>query len=360
MNILILHDDVPDDASPDQLDTLVQVNEVRLVLTGLGHRVASLAMVDKLDDTAVQIRLHAPDMVFNLVESVWGKGRWIHLAPSILERLAIPFAGGGSEAIMVTTDKLKAKNRMVEAGLPTPDWITLADIPHSKGNKDRWIIKSVTEHASTGLDEDSVVPGRNKSLVEAEMKRRRESLGGDCFAEQYIAGREFNIAVLAGPYGPEMLPPAEIIFEGYGEDKLHVVGYRAKWQPDSFEYHHTPRSFDFPAQDRRLLRKLERLSLACWDLFDLRGWARVDFRVDQQGRPWILEVNANPCLSSDAGFMAAAQRAGYDPEMVIRRIITDTHGTARDLERQPAGRIASFIVPEQKSPDMQPVRMYER
>ena len=102
------------------------------------------------------------------------------------------------------------------------------------------------------------------------------------------------------------------------------VGYRAKWDEGSFEYGSTPRSFDFPPDDAALLATLKRLSLACWEIFGLRGYARVDFRVDAEGKPWVLEINTNPCLSPDAGFMAAAGRAGLSRNDVVRRIIADT------------------------------------
>ena len=75
--------------------------------------------------------------------------------------------------------------------------------------------------------------------------KRLEVLGAAAFAEQYIDGREFNLSVLAGRHGPEVLPPAEIEFIGYGEDRVRIVGYRAKWDERAFEYHHTPRCFDF-------------------------------------------------------------------------------------------------------------------
>ena len=120
-----------------------------------------------------------------------------------------------------------------------------------------------------------------------------------------------------------MLPPAEIVFEGFSPGKMRVVDYRAKWVVDSFEYNHTPRNFEFLRDDDQLLERLSELCLECWRLFGLHGWARVDFRVDSAGRPWILEVNTNPCLASDAGFMAAAGRAGLDMAAVAGRIIND-------------------------------------
>jgi D-alanine-D-alanine ligase len=118
-----------------------------------------------------------------------------------------------------------------------------------------------------------------------------------------------------------VLAPAEIVFQDYGPSKVRVVGYRAKWISDSFEYANTPRRFDFPSQDSGLLDEMAALAVSCWKLFDLRGWARVDFRVDGSGCPWILEINANPCLSSDAGFMAAVRRSGLEPAEAIHRIV---------------------------------------
>jgi len=71
------------------------------------------------------------------------------------------------------------------------------------------------------------------------------------------------------------------------------------------------------------LENLARIALECWRAFELKGYARVDFRVDQEGRPWVLEVNANPCLSPDAGFAAAAERAAVPYSHVIARIVAD-------------------------------------
>ena len=179
------------------------------------------------------------------------------------------------------------------------------------------------EHGSLGIDDDSLVPaGDDRGLARA-LAVKQTQVGGPCFAEAYVEGREFNLALLAGPGGVRLLPPAEIVFEGFSAGQLRVVGYRAKWEAASYEYHHTPRCFEFPASDRALLASLWDLAHACWKLFGLRGWARVDFRVDHQGNPWILEVNANPCLAVDAGFAAAASRAGLDQAAVVAEILAD-------------------------------------
>jgi D-alanine-D-alanine ligase len=87
---------------------------------------------------------------------------------------------------------------------------------------------------------------------------------------------------------------------------------------------HTPRRFDFPDGDQPLLEELKSLSLRAWNLFGLSGYARVDFRVDRSGKPWVLEINANPCISPDAGFVAAAEKAGMTYTQIIKAIVDDT------------------------------------
>ena len=120
-----------------------------------------------------------------------------------------------------------------------------------------------------------------------------------------------------------MLSPAEMTFKDYPPGKPRIVGYEAKWGEGSFEQRNTVRSFSFPPRDDALIERLRQLALRCWRLFGLRGYARVDFRVDAAGEPWVLEVNTNPCLSPDAGFMAAATRTGLSAADVLRALLED-------------------------------------
>ena len=103
-----------------------------------------------------------------------------------------------------------------------------------------------------------------------------------------------------------------------------MVGYKAKWESESFEYNNTPREFDFPEEDYSLIAGLKKIALDCWKVFSLKGYARVDFRVDKSGNPWVLEVNANPCLSPDAGFAAALEKSGISFKSAIEKIIRDS------------------------------------
>jgi D-alanine-D-alanine ligase len=311
---LIIHDAVPAGADPDQQDTLEQVRTVARALAALGYRV-SVQPLD-LDLTVLdQVAVRPPNLVFNLVESLGGSGRLIHLAPAVLEDRGIPFTGCGAEALLLTSNKPLAKRVMAAAGIATPDWGVL---PRPKCDpRTRYIVKSAWEHASIGLSSDSVVAG---NLVSRRLRRLDAAARGDWFAERYIEGREFNISVLEGGRGPEVLPIPEMLFVDYPPDAPKIVDYAAKWDPRSFAFHNTVRSFANGSEDRALRARLVAITRQCWRLFGLRGYARIDFRVDADGRPWVLEVNTNPCLSPDAGFLAAAAEAGYGPEQVVARI----------------------------------------
>lgn len=325
MKAVILRSSVLQGAGPDEDDVLVQAETVAHALGQLGCPSTHLPF--SMDVRSVLDALSAirPAFVFNLVETMEGSGRLIHVAPALLDHLKVPYTGAKTEAIFLTSNKLLAKRILRESKILTPLWGTLETISGDlQPVGGPWIIKSVWEHASLGIADDSVLRTQDRHCLLREMKKRVRSLGGECFAEAYVEGREFNLSLLAGKAGPEVLPPAEILFGTFPEGKTRVVGYLAKWEPESFEYENTPRCFDFSEGDTPLIGELTRIAKECWRLFGLRGYARVDFRVDEAGMPWVLEVNANPCLAPDAGFLAAAKRGGLSVREVVCRIVRDS------------------------------------
>ena len=364
MTIAILHNRVPEDASASDRDVLVQVQAVASALAQVGHATAIVPCDLDLQSLQRQLQQLQPLAVFNLVESLAGSDSLMFLVTALLDRMNLSYTGSPTEAIFLTNHKLLAKQRLSQAGLPTPAWLsdtatgmlkkgtgTTTDSDLEGGPKrpvvepvpffselapalppgTQFVIKAVSEHASVGLDEHSLVAVADQRELRRHLRDFRRAQGRPGFAEQFIAGREFNISLLACDAadrgtgeedgGCQVLPAAEIDFSAFPAGKPHLVGYRAKWEEDSFEYQNTPRTFDFPPQDGPLLARIGQLARACWRLFGMRGYTRVDFRVDQAGQPWILEVNANPCLSPDAGFAAALQRAGIAYHTAIARIL---------------------------------------
>jgi D-alanine-D-alanine ligase len=328
LRVSILFNEPQPGAGPDEADVLQQVAAVATALDDLGHRSDSLPCGLDLAAVAAGLAARRPDVVFNLVEGLAGHDRLYAVVPALLDALAVPYTGAPAEAIFLTTNKLLAKRSLLAAGLPTPAvparWpLAPQDVVEDAAFRpDTFIVKPVWEHGSLGMHDDAVLAATTPGEL---LARLREAAGGRSrawFAERFVAGRELNLSLLAAEEGGvEVLPAAEIDFSAFPPGKPRIVGYAAKWDERSFEYHHTPRLFDHPAADGALLARVGALARRCWDLFALRGYARVDFRVDEAGEPWVLEVNANPCLSPDAGFAAAVERAGIAYPAAIARIL---------------------------------------
>ena len=321
--VVILHNEVDQHASVADQDVIVQRDAVRQALCEQGYQVEILECTLNMQNAADHLRSLNPDVVFNLVESLGGTDRLMAAATLLLESMMIPFTGASTNAILQTSDKVSAKRLMTVAGLPTARWSTGADFnSHNHGAVSRAIIKPVWEHASFGMDDDCVVDIAAVPDWRTRLRDRCVNSGCLHFAEEYIDGREFNLSVLEGDDGrPVVLPPAEIDFSAYPTEKPRIVGHKAKWCEESFEYQQTPRSFEFAGSDSPLLQQLTELAATCWHTFQLSGYARIDFRVDHAGTPWILESNVNPCLSPDAGFAAALDRASISFSSAVDQIV---------------------------------------
>ncbi|MDR1744127.1 MAG: D-alanine--D-alanine ligase, partial [Planctomycetota bacterium] len=277
----------------------------------------------------------APAAVFNLVESLAGSDRLQTIVPLLLEEWNIPFTGNGSAAMLLSNDKIASKRRLAEFGLPVPAcvWIDARGrtrvLPEDLNADARgdWILKAAESHASLFLDDSSILRNATGDEAARRVEAASRERGQPFFAERFIDGREFNLSILEGADGlPATLPAAEINFAALPPGRPRLVGYSAKWDANSAEYHATPRTFDLRDGDQPLVEELRRLSLAVWRAMGLSGYARVDFRVDAAGRPFILEANANPCLSPDAGFAAAAARGGLEYAAMIGKILQTAVG----------------------------------
>ncbi|MBN2172634.1 MAG: ATP-grasp domain-containing protein [Bacteroidales bacterium] len=317
----ILHQKLKADAPPDELDVLEQARAIKHALKELGYRSGLIPVSLNLEQLKNTIVKDKPDVVVNLVETLDGQGRLIYLVAALLEFMEVPFTGSGQHGLNITTGKIMAKEEMLKAGLPTPGYFPSAQWKQLHSAK-KYILKPVWEDASVGILDESVV---SLQTAKQALEKALQSGINEWFFEEYIDGREFNVTLLETREGWKVFTPAEILFVGYPDDKPKILGYESKWFDESFEYKSTPRTYDFGAKDRKLISELKEISLKCVELFKLRGYVRVDFRVDIKNRPAILEINANPCLSPDAGFFAACRHAGMDYTEMIGHIIESAY-----------------------------------
>ena len=119
------------------------------------------------------------------------------------------------------------------------------------------------------------------------------------------------------------MPAAEMVFHNFGNERPKIVDFKAKWIHDSFEYENTIREFPHDKLNPLLNEEINQTALKCWNVFGLKGYARVDMRIDANENPYVIEVNANPCISPDSGFIAATTEAYITPAKVMEYIIND-------------------------------------
>jgi D-alanine-D-alanine ligase len=299
-------------------DVLQQVAAVERGLNELEIPAVCLPFDHDLQKFLEVIRQEDVDAVFNLCESVDENPHLAGHPAAVFELLGLPFTGSGSLALMLSTDKLLAKRQLSAAGLPTPEYFTFDN--DTSGTLPAItlpaIIKPRFEDASIGIDQESVV--FKKKELQAKLPDFYERYG-PLLVEQFIAGREFNISLFGYPEA-RVLPVAEIDFSTFPQELHPIVGYKAKWDENAFEFHHTPRFFpqDLPAAEEHDLRQL---AAGAYKLFMLRDYGRIDVRMDNLGKIYILEANANPCLSPDAGFVAAAEQCKMNYTAIVKEFV---------------------------------------
>src|SRR5262249_20724409 len=204
-------------------------------------------------------------------------------------------------------NKHLTKNLLRGAGLPTPEFFVVEDLPIPECRLE-WpvIVKPATQDASVGLDQGSVVTDQRS--LNRRVAAMLENYGPPVLVEEFIRGREFNVALIEVP-DLRILPVSEILFEERDPNYWPIVTYDAKWRPSSREYRATPPRC--PAEiSRRLAERLSSIAYRAYRLLGCRDYARVDFRVRPSGKPYILEVNPNPDYSPSAGFAGGLRSAG--------------------------------------------------
>jgi D-alanine-D-alanine ligase len=313
----IIYNEPGEGALADELDVLDQVGQIEEHLKMLGIDVYRKGITARFMDEMAILESEKPDFVFNLVESINNKGELNYFIPALLNMYSIPYSGNPLEAMFITSNKTLASKAMKDAGINNPSSYLPSQYKLLKPGR-KYIVKPIWEDGSLGITGESVFeckPGFEKRLQGLD--------DAHWFIEDFIDGREFNMSVLAGKNGPEVLPPAEIVFVNFNENKPRIVDFKAKWEMDSFEYINTVREFPGKNLNGILEKNLKDSALACWHLFGLKGYARVDARIDSNENVYVIEINANPCISPDGGFVAATKEAGYPFIDVIQRIIND-------------------------------------
>jgi D-alanine-D-alanine ligase len=308
-------------------DIMTQVEAIEEALEDLGHRSVRIPFTREVSGLIARMKETGVKIAVNLCETLDEDPHFVGHPAALLELLSIPFSGSPAVALMLTTDKLTTKQLLKAHGIRTPRYVTY----NGTGNTDFHgleypvILKPRFQDASIGIEQESIF------IDELSL---REGINeffdrfGPLLVEEYVGGREFNVSLFGYP-SPSALPLAEIDFSAFPEGLFPIVGYRAKWDMSSFEYYHTPRKFP-QGLPSSLRQGIEGIALECFHLLMLRDYGRIDMRVDDDGQIHVLEVNANPCLSPDAGFAVAAQQAGMSYTDMVGTLVEFVEKRARN------------------------------
>jgi D-alanine-D-alanine ligase len=259
-------------------------------------------------------------IVFNLGEGLEGRLFEEARIAWALEAMGYCFTGSGGTAIARSVHKAHTKTLLSANGVSTPPWWLLRhpDEVHALRGVLVFplIVKPVAEDASIGIGPDGVVHTARAlcERVAYVVERYRQA----ALIEVFVDGREFNIAVWGDP--PQVLPLAEIDFTAFDDPYARIVSFAAKWEAESFEYHHTPVLCPAPIGPS-LGDHISDVARRAWTTIGCRGYARVDMRLGKGDILHVVEVNCNPDLSPDAGFYRAAEAAGYSYQDMVVHIM---------------------------------------
>ncbi|HZL99063.1 MAG TPA: D-alanine--D-alanine ligase [Planctomycetota bacterium] len=295
--------------------------DVATTLRRLGHEVLKLHVQDELQPIRAAIEEWKPQVVFNLLEEFAGLAVFDQHVVSYLELLGVPYTGCNPRGLMLARGKGLAKKLVGYHRIRTPGFLVLP-----RGSKPRrpkalgfpLIVKSLTEEASLGIAQASVVDDDGKLAERVAFVH--EKLGTDALAESYIAGRELYVSVL-GNERLTVLPVWELVFEKLPEGHAAIATARVKHDP---KYQKKVGIADRPAEDLSPEQRqaIARVSRRIYRILELDGYARLDFRLAADGALFFLEANPNPEIARDEEFARAAEAAGLKYPELIQRLLS--------------------------------------
>ncbi len=293
-----------------ELDVPETIDLVARALESGGHRIERIGNVHRLLERLPGLDV---DIVFNICEGLGHRSREAEV-PTILEVFGVPYVGSDGLTLSLTLDKVMAKKAFVADGVPTPrsflanGKFSLKDLD---GMKFPVIVKPCHEGSSKGISEDSIV--RKKKDLKAQIAEVNRLYRQPAMVEEFIRGGEFTVLVI-GNDPPEALEPVQIQIAG----RLDLGDLVYTWR----RLTSTDIEYVCPAKaPAGLKRRLCALAVAAYRAVDCRDFGRVDFRVDENGRPYVLEVNPLPSLSDEDVFPIISRAHGWTYEGLLLKIV---------------------------------------
>ncbi|MCC7441062.1 MAG: ATP-grasp domain-containing protein [Bdellovibrionales bacterium] len=299
--------------------------DVFRALKKLGHEPRCFGLYRNLDSLVRELVENRPDLVFNLCESYSFDREQEPNVAAVFEMLAIPYTGCGSSALRLCKDKAMTKELLCFRRVGVPAfvvWPRAGSKPELEHFPFPAIVKPLGLEASEGITSSSLV--RNASACARQVRRLQKQFKTDVIIEEYIHGREITVGMIGdvapGSDALEIFEPREVFFEHVPEGEPRIASFRAKWD----ERYRKRWGIDSGRAAPLPAETLERIQEACravHQAFRLKGYARVDFRVRDDGQVFFLEANPNPSIARKEDFAAGAAKSGYAYPDLLERVL---------------------------------------
>ncbi len=312
----------------EDVPTEEEYSRIESALTQAGYKVASYNIKDRFERLFKFLARRKIDVIFNLVEFFHGRPeKEMHVA-SFYELLDIPYTGATPLTLALAQNKSLAKSILRSYGLPTPRSFTVPHAERISAAMEAFpkrhnlhyplIVKPACEDGSGGIENESIVS--SLTALRRRVEFVLEEFRMDALVEEFIDGRELNVAVIGNGEARRALPISEITFEDMPGHLYKIVSFEAKWAPLHEAYHKTIPSCPADLTKAKTLEAQE-LALRATAAIGTRDYARVDIRMNTKGDFYILEVNPNPNLSEGTGIARSAEAAKIEFPQLLEHIV---------------------------------------
>jgi D-alanine-D-alanine ligase len=296
-----------------------EIGAVENAVRTLGHQCFVMAIHDEILTVMHWLQEIRPDVVFNLCESVYGNTCWEMNIPALLDLFRIPYTGSSPLTLGLCQDKGKVKDILQSQGILTPRYKMFdRGVGPVKGNIFPIIVKPLHEDGSLGISKESVV--FDNEALSRQIQYVIEKYHQPALVEEFIDGRELNAGLLESDGKVGVLPISEIDYSEFPEGVPKICGYEAKWMADSIEYQKSKPICPAPLE-WVMKKRVEHIAVKAFKLFGCRDYARVDIRIDRNGKIYVLEVNPNPDISPESGMTRAIKVQGMTYEDFIGALL---------------------------------------
>jgi D-alanine-D-alanine ligase len=334
---------VEEENSEEHDEVVPQVSDA---LRELGHDVSVLAVHGDVEQFIRDLREQDPDLVFNMMESFGDTYFGDVPAVGLVDLLEFRRTGGGPGEFYITGDKALTKKILAYEKIPYPRFALFsktADFETGGNLRMPLFVKPVRMDASLGIDSGSLVHDA-KSLMK-RVSEIHDELNDDALAEEFIEGRELYVGII-GNEQLTVLPPIEMDFTGFPDNKPRICDAKAKWDKNSPEYRGTKSVIaDIPDE---LRARLQKTSLEAYRALRVRDYGRVDLRLAPDGEIYVIEVNASCYLEKTSELAMAAKAAGIEYLDLIKKIVE--LAVARYENRPPRSRSPKLTARSPRTP----------